>query len=93
MVVNTAGAILLLVVAAILAGVVVDGNAGFPDWLRVLAAVTAVVAVVSALRVYRAGLRRKRADSGPRTRIVLMDNSSDPRHAPGAETPREDVAD
>jgi len=53
-----------------------------------------VVAVVSAWRVYLGGLRRRRADVGPRTRIVMVDNTGDPLQPVGtAEPATEDTAD
>ncbi|HQR40240.1 MAG TPA: hypothetical protein PLF26_17790 [Blastocatellia bacterium] len=84
----------MLIVAAILAGVVVDPADDAPTWLRLLASVAAVVAVVSAWRVYLGGLRRRRADVGPRTRIVMVDNTGDPLQPVGtAEPATEDTAD
>ena len=73
---HTAGAIGCVVIAGVLVSFVVDDWNAVPAWVNGLALLTTVVLLVSAVRVYLAGMRRKREATGPRTKIVLSDVSS-----------------
>ena len=68
---HIAGAIICVVIAGILVSFVVDDWNAAPTWVSGLALVTTVVLLVSAARIYMAGVRRKRVIEGPRTKIVL----------------------
>jgi hypothetical protein len=71
--VHIAAAIICIVVAGVLASVVIDDWDSVPQWVNGLAVLATIVLVASAVRIYQAGVRRKRQTEGPRTKIVIAD--------------------
>ena len=59
--------------AGILASVLFGNHDPLPGWVTALAIVTMGIMLVSAVRIYALGARRKRETEGPRTKIVLAD--------------------
>jgi hypothetical protein len=86
--VHVVGAILCLLVAAVLTSVVVDDWSSSPGWVTGLALVATVVLVASSVRVYLDGARRKRETEGPRTKIVISEITPPPPRPRGERSSR-----